>query len=280
MALLAILAGCGGGGPQIASNTTTTRHEPGTTTTTVSPATTTTEATETVAAPTTTTSETTATPTTAPGSAPAEGDVSAPGAPGAPAATETTATPQRTLRAGLRGDDVKRLQERLIALGYSPGTVDGQYNSQTRHAVVAFQKVNGLARDGVAGPKTLAALENPKTLAPRYSGDHIEVSKAHQVLLVVKGGAVERIINASTGKKGYTTPSISSAVDWKPGKYWESRKYGGIMVWSSFFYGGVAVHGFGSVPSYPASHGCVRIPIPDSKYVYDNMPVKSMVHVY
>jgi lipoprotein-anchoring transpeptidase ErfK/SrfK len=52
------------------------------------------------------------------------------------------------------------------------------------------------------------------------------------------------------------------------------------MVWSSFFYGGIAVHGFGNVPSYAASHGCIRIPIPDSKYVYDNMPVRSMVYVY
>jgi peptidoglycan hydrolase-like protein with peptidoglycan-binding domain len=175
---------------------------------------------------------------------------------------------------------VRKLQEKLVSLGYSPGAVDGSYSAQTRHAVIAFQKVNGLARDGIAGPKTLAAIESPATITARHPGDHIEVSKAHQVLLIVEGGVVERIINASTGKKGFTTPAIASAVDWKAGKYYESKKYGGTMVWSSFFYGGIAVHGFGSVPSYPASHGCIRVPIPDSKYVYDKMPVRSMVYVY
>ena len=196
------------------------------------------------------------------------------------ASTEPTAAPQRVLRMGLQGEDVKYLQSKLISLGYSPGTVDGRYNMHTYHAVVAFQKVNGLSRDGIAGPKTLQALRNPKRISARYSGSHIEVSKAHQVLLVVKNSKVEKILNSSTGRRGYTTPSVKSAVDWKAGYKHVSRKYGGTMIWSSFFYGGIAVHGFSSVPPYPASHGCVRVPIPDAKYVYDNMPVGSMVYVY
>ncbi|MDI6817184.1 MAG: L,D-transpeptidase family protein [Actinomycetota bacterium] len=272
--ILLFIAGCGGQKSAVKS------AEP--TTTILSQTTSTTEATST----TTTTSEATATTTTSlPGTAAQDTTESIAGQPSSPlqAATSTPelqATAQRTLRQGLGGDDVRKLQERLVSLGYSPGAVDGSYSAQTRHAVIAFQKVNGLARDGIAGPKTLAALDSPATIAARHPGDHIEVSKAKQVLLVVKGGVVERIINASTGKKGYTTPAVTSAVDWKAGKYYESKKYGGTMVWSSFFYGGIAVHGFGSVPSYPASHGCIRIPIPDSKYVYDNMPVRSMVYVY
>lgn len=196
------------------------------------------------------------------------------------ASTESTITPQRTLRLGLQGEDVKRLQERLISLGYSPGAADGHYNRHTRHAVIAFQKVNGLSRDGVAGPKTLQALENPKGISAKYGGSHIEVSKAYQILLVVKDGKVVRIISTSTGRRGHSTPTITSAVDWKAGYLYESKKYGGTMVWSSFFYGGIAVHGFSSAPPFPASHGCVRVPIPDSKYVYDNMPIGSMVYVY
>jgi hypothetical protein len=180
----------------------------------------------------------------------------------------------------LGGEDVRYLQRRLTDLKYSPGAIDGYYSRQTYHAVVAFQKVNGLARDGVAGPKTLAALSKPKGIAARYGGNHVEVNRNLQVLLVVKGGKVARIIACSTGKPGFSTPRVSASVYWKPGyRHW-SRKYGGWMIWSSFFYGGVAVHGFSSVPAYPASHGCVRVPIPDSKYVYDNMPIKSRVYVY
>jgi len=192
---------------------------------------------------------------------------------------ESTATPQRTLFAGSSGDDVKWLQERLAAMGYSLGEISGKFDSHTRHAVVAFQKVNGIARDGAVGPKTLEALQNPKTIAAKYSGHHIEVNKALQVLMVVKGNRIEKIINVSTGSGG-GTPSVESPVYRKEGYKYVSRKYGGTMYWTSFFYGGVAVHGFPSVPAYPASHGCVRIPIVDSKYVYDNMPVGSMVYVY
>ncbi|OFW34048.1 MAG: hypothetical protein A2074_01815 [Candidatus Aquicultor primus] len=273
--LLLLPAGCGGQKIAVKPAEPTTTILSQTTSTTESPSTT------------TTTSEATTTTTTTslPVATAQDATESIAGQPPgtslvATSTPELQATAQRTLRRGLSGDDVRILQEKLVSLGYSPGAIDGSYSAQTRHAVIAFQKVNGLARDGVAGPKTLAAIDSPATITARHTGDHIEVSKAHQVLLVVKGGVVERIINASTGKKGFTTPAVSSAVDWKAGKYYESKKYGGIMVWSSFFYGGIAVHGFGSVPSYAASHGCIRIPIPDSKYVYDNMPVRSMVYVY
>lgn len=192
---------------------------------------------------------------------------------------ESTATPQRTLFVGSHGDDVKWLQERLTAMGYSPGEISGKFDSHTRHAVVAFQKVNGLARDGAVGPKTLEALQNPKTISAKYNGDHIEVNKDLQVLMVIKGDKIEKIISVSTGSGG-RTPPIESPVYRKEGYKYVSRKYGGVMYWSSFFYKGIAVHGFTSVPPYPASHGCIRIPIADSKYVYDNMPVGSMVYVY
>ncbi len=63
-----------------------------------------------------------------------------------------------TLKKGMRGDDVRQLQERLITLGYLSGTADGVYGTDTAEAVYNFQKRSGLVRDGVAGAKTLAAL--------------------------------------------------------------------------------------------------------------------------
>src|SRR5262245_22860493 len=67
-----------------------------------------------------------------------------------------TAAVQPTLRLGSRGASVTYLQRRLAALHYDIGTVDGVFGSNTYHAVVAFQKVNGLSRDGVVGPTTWA----------------------------------------------------------------------------------------------------------------------------
>ncbi len=60
-----------------------------------------------------------------------------------------------TLRLGMTGSEVRQLQERLIALGYLKGTADGVYGSDTANAVIAFQRNNGLKKDGVAGPQTL-----------------------------------------------------------------------------------------------------------------------------
>lgn len=52
----------------------------------------------------------------------------------------------------------KQIQQKLKDLGYYFGSIDGIYGNATRNAVVAFQKANGLTADGVAGPKTIAAL--------------------------------------------------------------------------------------------------------------------------
>lgn len=59
---------------------------------------------------------------------------------------------------GSNGDEVKQIQTKLRDWGYYKGNVDGIYGSQTYEAVKAFQRNNGLTADGIAGPKTLAAL--------------------------------------------------------------------------------------------------------------------------
>lgn len=71
----------------------------------------------------------------------------------------------RNLKQGDRGDRVKKLQERLIELGYLTGKADGAFGGQTYRAVLAFQKRNGLDRDGVAGDMTQTYLfENPDVI--------------------------------------------------------------------------------------------------------------------
>jgi len=69
----------------------------------------------------------------------------------------------QTLRQGSRGSQVKILQERLNSLGYNAGKADGIFGSKTRSAVMAFQKANGLAVDGIVGPATIAKLNQSKS---------------------------------------------------------------------------------------------------------------------
>jgi peptidoglycan L-alanyl-D-glutamate endopeptidase CwlK len=67
------------------------------------------------------------------------------------------------MRVGDQGAGVKRLQRALSKAGFSPGTIDGDFGPATRAAVMAFQASEGLLVDGIAGPRTLAALKLAKS---------------------------------------------------------------------------------------------------------------------
>ncbi|UWG97951.1 peptidoglycan-binding protein [Dehalobacter sp. DCM] len=69
----------------------------------------------------------------------------------------------RTLKIGMKGDDVKLLQKALIDLGYDPGTLDGVFGSRTQLTVMAFQRNFRLLQDGIVGPATLLALNKALT---------------------------------------------------------------------------------------------------------------------
>jgi hypothetical protein len=205
----------------------------------------------------------------APTSAPA-------GAANAPAAASASAA-ATLLKPGSHGAAVLALQKRLVALGYWLGTPDGHYGTETTHAVTALQKVAGIARDGVVGPVTARVLKagvRPK--ATSRHGDVLEVDLAHQVLLVVHNGGVRFVFDASTGSGAYyysqgsrhhaVTPRGTYHVyytvnAWDPGPL-------GKLYRPRYFNGGIAVHGYPSVPAVPASHGCVRVTLGAMDYIW------------
>lgn len=189
-----------------------------------------------------------------------------------PPTTTTTAPPpppeaDGVLELGENGEAVLALQNRLTELGYWLGKPDGNYGQLTRQAVMAFQKVEGLGRDGVAGPATqerLAAAGRPKAQA----GNGIEIDLQRQVLFLVEGGQVRWAVNASTGNgEAYASPTGRDAVAVTPtGQFRVERQIDGTreaplgtLYRPKYFIGGIAVHGSGSVPAFPASHGCVRV---------------------
>jgi len=93
--------------------------------------------------------------------APAESTVSAPTTTATPPVTQTQpalTAPPAPLKPGDQGASVRLLQRALAQLGYSPGTIDGQYGPSTTQAVSRFQRASGLTADGILGPNTLRAL--------------------------------------------------------------------------------------------------------------------------
>lgn len=166
------------------------------------------------------------------------------------------ARPGTTLAPGDEGDAVLALQHRLQELGYWLGTPDGSYGGLIEQAVTAFQKVEGLTPDGVAGVATVEVLAHAGRAQSRSdTGDLVEVDKDRQVVRVVRDGRVDWVLNTSTGTE-------------------KTYQVGGIT--------GIAVHGSSSVPAYPASHGCVQVTNAAMDWIWatDVMPVGSTVWVY
>jgi lipoprotein-anchoring transpeptidase ErfK/SrfK len=105
-------------------------------------------------------------------------------------------------------------------------------------------------------------------------GHHVEVSKGRQVLFLVRGGEVALIVPVSTGATGNTPLGLWHVYSKVPGFNAEE------MYYSSFFVGAFAIHGYHSVPAYPASHGCVRIPLWAAVRVYSLIDYGTAVYIY
>ena len=250
----------------------------------------------TVPAPSTTTGTTAAAPpsstSTSPTPVPSTSKPTPKPSPSTPTTPKPKPTPVEgdTLHVGDSGPYVRSVQQRLTDLGYWNGTPDGQYGGLTSQAVMALQKAAGLGRDGVFGPSTRAALKAGVRPVSRIGGTGIEVDKARQLLLVVRGGAVTMILNTSTGSgQPYESKGIQYTATTPVGSYTVFRSVDhldkgplGDLWRPRYFNGGIAVHGAASVPGYPASHGCARVTnaAMDMIWATDTMPIGSRVVVY
>jgi N-acetylmuramoyl-L-alanine amidase len=178
-----------------------------------------------------------------------------------------------SLAAGARGASVVELERRLAELHYALRGTDGVYGEDDVEAVLAFQKVNGLARTGAVTPDLWRRVESAGVPRARYGGDHVEVDKTRQVLFVVRGGKVALVLHVSTGATGNTPLGLWHVYSKVPGWSW-------VLWYPSYFLRGFAIHGYPDVPAYPASHGCVRIPMWIAPTVYGQIPYGSAVYVY
>jgi hypothetical protein len=179
-----------------------------------------------------------------------------------------------SLGPGSAGASVYELDRRLHELHYALGRVDGYYGQDDYDAVIAFQKLHGLARTGRVEARFWRELQGASIPQARHPGDHVEVSKGRQVLLVVRDGKVALIVPVSTGATGNTPLGHWRVYSRVPG--FNAKE----MYYSSFFVGGFAIHGYHSVPPYPASHGCVRIPLWVAVRVYSLIDYGTAVYIY
>jgi photosystem II stability/assembly factor-like uncharacterized protein len=175
------------------------------------------------------------------------------------------------------------VQRRLIALHYLPaGAVTGWSDYRTQQAVMAFQAWSGLPRDGIAGPQTRLRLAGASAPTPRSEavvGRYAEIFRSRGVALFVDSGSLVRAVHCSTGRPGLATPAGRFAVYMKSTN-WYSTEYDSWMPYTSFFNAGYAIHGYSDVPAYPASHGCVRVPMPEAPWVYGFLTFGTPVFVY
>jgi hypothetical protein len=180
---------------------------------------------------------------------------------------------QPFLRLGSHGPAVRLLKQRLWQERYALPSVDAGFGLKTYEAVLAFQKVHRLPRTGQVDRAFWRLLWRASAPRPRLGGDYLEVDKSRQVLFEVRKGRVVNVIHVSTGATGNT-----------PLGTW--RVYNEIAGWSwvlwqpMYFLRGFAIHGYPSVPAWPASHGCVRVPMWLAPSLRERWGYGSIVRVY
>ena len=179
--------------------------------------------------------------------------------------------------AGQSNSKVRLFNKYLNRLGY---VNDGgsTYDASTGGAVLAYRKVNGMSwtEDGSGEIfKKLAEGKGGYKLKHPGSGKHVEADLSRQVMVLANGDDVYEIYHVSSGAAA--TPTLTGS--WR--FYRKEAGYNNLeMYYSVYWNRGYATHGYKSVPTYPASHGCLRNPPQYAKHIYDWIDLGDLIHVY
>jgi hypothetical protein len=172
---------------------------------------------------------------------------------------------------------IRALQSRLARLGYVVGR-RGRFDARTGRAVLAFRKVTRMARTTQATKSVMRRIAaGGGVFRMRYPshGRHMEADISRQVLVLIAGRKVQRIYPISSGKA--STPTVL-------GHFRVYSKTPGTnakgMVDSAYFIRGYATHGYPQVPVFPASHGCLRVPIPDARRLFNWITIGTPIDTY
>lgn len=167
--------------------------------------------------------------------------------------------------------EISEARRLLDQLGYWVSLEATGNDISLHHAITALQKIEGRERTGVLTREELEVLRSarmPQPLESEYP--HLEIDLDRQVLLVIDGmGAAPRILSISSGSgKLFTEGGWTRRAITPTGRFEVHRKIKGwrksplgLLYYPNYIYAGIAIHGNPLVPPYPASHGCIRIPM-------------------
>jgi hypothetical protein len=166
----------------------------------------------------------------------------------------------------------------LNEYGYGNAPNGSKINAETARAVHAFRKANGMSRNEKITADVFQLLASGKgeyDLKYPNEGKHVEVDLSRQVMVLADDGEAKYTYHISSGAP--STPSDKGHYEF----YWKDPGYNSLgMYFSAYYNGGEATHGYASVPDSPASHGCLRNPIPDSIFIYNWIDIGDDIWVY
>jgi L,D-transpeptidase catalytic domain len=181
------------------------------------------------------------------------------------------------LHQGQCSDVVVGFKKAMRKMGYIANS--GRcFGGKTGRGVLAYRKVNEMTRSTRAGKglvKRVFAGRGGYHVIHPDAGEHLEAPLSKQVLVFTKGDKPFAIYPVSSGKP--STPTVTghfTFIRTEPGY----NSHG--MYYSFYFYGGYAVHGYESVPDYPASHGCIRTFISDQPEIYERIHYGESIFVF
>ena len=192
---------------------------------------------------------------------------------------------------GATGRVVQIVQYNLLARGFWLN-LTGTFDAQTLQAVWAFQKAYGRPRTGIVSASDYRKLLTAQRILPRSPTGYVaEIDKARQIIILARGGRAEWIFNTSTGNdKPYTYGGVTQIATTPTGHFTMSRQIDGLRVgklgalWRPKYFtsDGIAFHGSGSIPPYPASHGCARLSNLAIDFIWASnaIPLGTSVYVY
>lgn len=191
---------------------------------------------------------------------------------------------------GSAGRGVRALEKALHRGSYPSGRVDGRFGYEDREAVIAYEKVHRMRRNGLVSPLEFEGIAaDPKPSVPkRRPRRFVEIDISRQVLFEVKHRKVVHTLPVSTGGEYlYESGGQVYRAHTPRGRFSILRKvagwaYGslGALWYPNYFIGGFAIHGYPEVPVYPASHGCVRIPMYAAIPFFYREPIGTPVFVH
>jgi hypothetical protein len=219
----------------------------------------------------------------------------------------------RTLAKGVAGDDVALVQQRLTDLGFWPGPVDGYFGDETRRSVWAYEKLvlgaSSAEPSGSVTPEMWEAMQDPVAIQPRRpdsTPNHTEIYLPEQVIAVFHDDRAVFVSHMSSGDNEEWCEEVTiSPGEWNNpgdeplvrGECGKSFTPGGVFafdrevegvresslggMWDPVYFNyGIAVHGAMNVPLYPASHGCIRIPLSLSPTFQELTAIGDQVYVF